>query len=968
MRARALAFAAAALVSAGAWIAVAAGGRADSDVVAVVGGRVLTGSGASFDPGMVVVRGGRIESVGPATTPPEGATVVDAVGAVVVPGLIDAYTTLVQGSLDDEESIAADVEAKDAFDLFGSYRAQLSGGVTTVYVTPGVRRLVSGHGAVAKLAGSDADPSRRLLRARGALRIALGEAPKNPPGLFEPPIPPSSENPILPAKRQLPSTRMGEIAALRAAFSDARDWAAKREKGGPRDLRKEALARVLRGEVPARVNAHKASDILAALRLAEEFGFSLQIEGGTEAHVVAADLARRKVPVVLAGLSQPGQRTAEETPEQAGEGTAVVENAAVLARAGVKLAIHSTGRASPPDLLLLAGCAVRGGLDRETALRAVTRTAAEILGVDDRVGSLEPGKDGDLVILTGDPFDARSVVTRVLVEGKTVYQAPEAGGAIAVRAGRVVTGTGADVRGGVVLVEDGKIVEVGEGVSIPPGARIVDAAAGVVTPGFVDLGSHVGLSTEVAAPNLSPFLAGEIAGPGSGAMRPFLAIVPGDPAFAPAREAGVTSVLLMPGYGAAVSGQGVLMKLAGDTLADMRVREPAAIVFGATAQALGRNRMNHVDVLRGTLRAGKDYFDKWEKYAKDIAEWEAKQKTEDAAKKSAAKPAGEAKPAGGEGAEKKDEKPAKTPLDPITGKWEATVTGSVLPEPQQVTMQLELSGATVTGTLTSRMQGTRPIAGGSWDGKQLAFSVESPQGKMSVRLDLAEENHLRGEWDFAGMVTGQMDAHRVEFPTKEGGTGGAGPTKKPDGKPEEPRVDDNLEPFRALFAKQCVAAVQANRADEILNALRVFKDEFGLDGFIVQGDDAWRVADEIQKRGWGVAVGPTVVSREDGELRNPARTLSRAGVTIAFQTDSAAGTRFLPVSAAYAVRYGLSASEAVRALTSGAAKCLKLDDRIGSLQPGRDADLVVWSGDPFDFGSRVQMVIVSGRVVWEAKP
>jgi amidohydrolase family protein len=285
-----------------------------------------------------------------------------------------------------------------------------------------------------------------------------------------------------------------------------------------------------------------------------------------------------------------------------------------------------------------------------------------------------------------------------------------------------------------------------------------------------------------------------------------------------------------------------------------------------------------------------------------------------------------------------------------------------------VTMQLELSGATVTGTLTSRMQGTRPIAGGSWDGKQLAFSVESPQGKMSVRLDLAEENHLRGEWDFAGMVTGQMDAHRVEFPTKEGGTGGAGPTKKPDGKPEEPRVDDNLEPFRALFAKQCVAAVQANRADEILNALRVFKDEFGLDGFIVQGDDAWRVADEIQKRGWGVAVGPTMVSREDGELRNPARTLSRAGVTIAFQTDSAAGTRFLPVSAAYAVRYGLSASEAVRALTSGAAKCLKLDDRIGSLQPGRDADLVVWSGDPFDFGSRVQMVIVSGRVVWEAKP
>ncbi|MBI1851986.1 MAG: amidohydrolase family protein [Planctomycetes bacterium] len=971
--------AAATIVAGLAWIAFAARSGADSEIVAVVGGRVLTGTGAIVDPGMIVIRGGRIESVGPAGPAPAGATIVDAGGAVIIPGLIDAYTTLAQGSLDDDESIASDVEAKDAFDLFGSYRAQLSGGVTTVYVTPGIRRLVSGLGAVAKLAGSDDDRARRLLRPRASMRIALGEAPKNPPGIFEPPIPPSSENPILPVKRQLPTTRMGEIAALRAALNEAREYDAKRRTGGPRDLRKEALARLLRGETPARVNAHKASDILAALRLAEEFGFALEIEGGTEAHLVSADLAAKKIPVVLSGFLRPGQRVSEETPEQAGEGNAVVENAAVLSRAGVKLAIHSTGRASQPDLLLLAGYAVRGGLDRDAALRAVTRDAAEILGVADRVGSIEPGKDGDVVVLTGDPFDARSVVTRVLVEGKTVYRAPEEGGAIAVRAGRVVTGVGADIRGGVVLVEDGKVVEVGEGVSIPPGARIVDVASAVVTPGFIDMGSHLGLSAEVAVPNLPPFLTGEIAGAASGAMRPFLAIVPGDPAFAPAREAGVTSVMLSPGSGGAVSGQATVMKLAGDTLAEMRVREPAAVVFGASAQALGRNRMNHADALRNTLRAGKDYADKWDKYAKDLADWEAKQKAQAAEEKKAsdeAKRSATVEPDTKKAEEKKDEKKEdkagdkdkKTPLDPITGKWEATVTAAVLPEPQPATADLKLSGSTVTGTLTSRTQGTRPIANGNWDGKALTFSIDAPQGKMNVRMDLLEENHLRGEWDFAGMITGQIDARRVEFPTKEGGSGGTAPAKKADGRPEEPRVDDNLEPFRALFKKECVAAVHAVRSDEILNALHVFKDEFALEGFIVQGDEAWRVADEIQKRGWGVAVGPTIVTRDEGELRNNARTLARAGVTVAFQTDSAASTRFLPVNAAYAVRYGLAAGEALRALTSSAAKCLKLDDRIGSLQPGRDADLVVWTGDPFDLGSRIQMVIVSGRVVYEAKP
>ncbi len=956
-------------------------GLAADETVAVRGGRLYTGSGGIFDPGLVIIRAGRILSAGPMAAVPADARIIDATGSVIVPGLIDAFTTLTQGSLDDEESIAADVQARDAFDLFGSYRAQLSGGVTTVYVTPGLRRLVNGQGTVVKLAGSDDDRTRRVLRDRASLRIALGEAPKNPPNLFDPPVPPSSENPILPARRQLPTTRIGAIAALRQALDEAREYEAKRKTGAPRrDLKIEPFVRLLAGEVPARINAHKVADILAALSLSEEYAFPLVIEGGTEAHLVAAEIAKRQIPVVLSGLVRPSERAPEGGSEEAGEGTEVVENAAVLERAGVTLAIHSTGRLSQPDLLLLAGYAVRGGLSPDAALRAVTRDAAAVLGVGSRVGSLDPGKDGDLVILTGDPFDARSTVRRVLVEGKTVYEAPEANGTLAIRCGRLLTGAGLDspptLRNAVVLIEGGKIVEVGEGVSIPPGARIVDARSSVVTPGFIDVNSHLGLSVEMSPKNRLPFRIGEIQAGGSGSLKASLAVVPGDPTFGPAREAGVTTILLGPGLLSPVNGQAALLKLSGDTISEMLVRDPAALTFGATAQALGRNRLTHVDALRATLKAGKDYHEKWEKYQKDLKEWEEKQKAqaaadrkaEDEAKKKAAVEGAEKAEKTEKADEKKPEEKKLVPVDPITGKWEATITAQIIPEPVAATLELRLSGSTVTGTITSRMAGVQEIPAGTWDGRTLAFAIDSPQGRFEVRMSLEEEHHLRGEWTVQGMITGQIDARRVEFPTKEGGTGGSGPAKKESGKPEEPKTDDNLEPFRALFRKECVAAVHATRADEILNALRVFKDEYGLDGFIVQGDDAWRIADEIKKRGWGVAVGPVMIAREEGEVRNNAQILARSGVTVAFQTDSASGTRFLPVNASYAVRYGLSATEALRALTSGAARCLKLEDRIGSIQAGRDADLVIWSGDPFDLSSKVEKVIVSGRVVFEASP
>jgi hypothetical protein len=367
--------------------------------------------------GIVMIRDGKITAVGTDVPIPQGAEVIDASDKVVVPGLIDALTTLAERDRDDAESVTPDISAIDAFDFYGEYRRFLAGGVTTVYVSPGQRRLISGLGTVVKLAGDSIDD--RCLVDRSALRVSIGELPKHPPAIWDPPIPPDPCHPILPEKKQLPTTRMGELALLRKTFGQARLYL--NERPEEVDLKMEALLPFLTRKLPVRINCHNAQDIRSAISFCEAFNIELIIEGGTEAYAATDEIKRADIPVVVEGVFEPGRRYAKDNTQDLMFGRVNPANPRLLAEAGIKFSLSSATDETIGDLQFVAGCAVSQGLLPEEALKAVTISPAEILGIADRVGSIEEGKDADLVILTSEPFDVQATVDKTIIDGKVVY-------------------------------------------------------------------------------------------------------------------------------------------------------------------------------------------------------------------------------------------------------------------------------------------------------------------------------------------------------------------------------------------------------------------------------------------------------------------------------------------------------------------------------------------------------------------
>jgi imidazolonepropionase-like amidohydrolase len=190
-----------------------------------------------------------------------------------------------------------------------------------------------------------------------------------------------------------------------------------------------------------------------------------------------------------------------------------------------------------------------------------------------------------------------------------------------------------------------------------------------------------------------------------------------------------------------------------------------------------------------------------------------------------------------------------------------------------------------------------------------------------------------------------------------------------DDEPEEPKRpgrDTNLELLRGLFKRKMPAVVHAARADEIQNALKVFRDEYNLDVIILGGDDGSKMIRELKESRADLAIGPDILQYDKGRPVNNGDILTRNGLRVAFHTSATSGTQYLPVNAAYAVRHGMDKNKALRAVTSYPAQMLNLDDRLGSIDIGKDADLVILSGEPFEFTSRVEKVIISGKVVFEA--
>ena len=383
-------------------------------MLAITGGRILTANGPAIAEGVILIDEGKIVAVGRDVLAPEDADVIDARGKLITPGLIDAHTHLgideqgvgIAGDDGNEsvEPVTPHLRAIDAINpediAFDDAR---QAGVTASEVKPGSGNVIGGQCVVIKHAGLIVD--QMALRSPSAIKAAMGENPKNSYRI----------------QKKSPSTRMAIAALFREAFSRAGTYLerhrAEQETGHPfeRDLRLEAIGLVLEKRIPMRIHAHRADDILTALRLRDEFGFELSIDHCTEGHKIAGELARRGVPAIV-GPSMSGRYKVELRDK-------TFATPAVLAAAGVKLAITTDHPVVPINQLMTAVIlAVKYGLPEDIALRSITLHAAEILGVADRIGSLEAGKDADLVLWSGDPFDLRSRVVLTMIDGQVVYR------------------------------------------------------------------------------------------------------------------------------------------------------------------------------------------------------------------------------------------------------------------------------------------------------------------------------------------------------------------------------------------------------------------------------------------------------------------------------------------------------------------------------------------------------------------
>ena len=393
----------------GVLIAALAVVHASAADLAVRGQVVRPVAGPAIADGVILVEDGKIVAVGPsAEVPiPAGARVLEA--AVVTPGLVDVRTVVGlagiynssqgqvqdQDQLEDSDPVQPELRAIDAYDAVEPLVLwSRSLGVTTIHTGHGPGAIVSGQTLIAKTRGETVEES--VIRPVAALAADLG--------------------PSVSRNFESPGTRAKGAAVLREALVAAGVYRAKRDGENPpdRDLGLETLAAVLDGEIPLVLTAHTATDIATALRLADEFGFRLWLDGAAEAYRMVEPIREAGVPVLLHATMLRAVGEARNLS---------LGTARTLAEAGIPFAIQTGFESYVPKarvLLYEAQAAVHAGLSDDDALTAITLSPARILGIDDRVGSLEVGKDADLVLFDGDPFEYVSHVCTVVIEGNVV--------------------------------------------------------------------------------------------------------------------------------------------------------------------------------------------------------------------------------------------------------------------------------------------------------------------------------------------------------------------------------------------------------------------------------------------------------------------------------------------------------------------------------------------------------------------
>ena len=385
-------------------------------MLAIIGKKVDTITDGIIKNGVILVEDGKIKEIGPDVKVPDGVKPLKA--KYVMPGLVEAHCHIGiweekigwAGSDGNEmtEPATPHVRALDGIKANADesgLEAALHEGITTAQVLPGSANVIGGFGVVIKTAPKTT-VDQMIVRNPSGMKIAFGENPMRVYGV---------------QKKVMPSTRMGVAGVLRENLQKAKNYMEKKERfaDDPEkipevDLRLEALIPVLKKEIPLRAHAHRADDVATAIRICEEFDVEMSWEHATEGHRIADYIAEKNVPAVWGpSLTSRGKWEMREL----GYGTPKV-----MYDAGVKFAIQTDAPGSTIRFLpICAALCVKEGLPYDYALKAITIIPAEILGVADRVGSLEVGKDADLRLLSGEPLEYMTKCQKVIIDGEVVY-------------------------------------------------------------------------------------------------------------------------------------------------------------------------------------------------------------------------------------------------------------------------------------------------------------------------------------------------------------------------------------------------------------------------------------------------------------------------------------------------------------------------------------------------------------------
>lgn len=378
---------------------------------AIIHAKIYTVTGPVYDDGIILFEDGKIVSVGTDIEIPRDAQVIDLQGKIVTPGLIDIHTHIgvfpglntMPGSSDGNEMsnpITPEVRALDAVNPSDiSIEKTRKAGFTTVYTLPGSANLIGGTGIALKLRGKTVE--EMAIPNTENMKFAFGENPKRVYG----------------SDRKMPVTRMGNAALVRKTLYEAKNYSdallayenGKSEKPKP-DFRLDPLVPVVRGQMRCRMHAHRADDIMTAIRIGKEFNLDFSIEHCTEGWKIADVLAENHIPCMV-GPMMMGPLKEEMWGER-------LDMAAILENAGVNICLIADMSYDTQWLPIKIGVAIREGLPWEKALEAVTIRPAKEIGLENRIGSIEPGKDADFAIFDGDPFSNYTKCLRTFIDGK----------------------------------------------------------------------------------------------------------------------------------------------------------------------------------------------------------------------------------------------------------------------------------------------------------------------------------------------------------------------------------------------------------------------------------------------------------------------------------------------------------------------------------------------------------------------